>query len=143
MEALGENHSSQDAVFDSALISIQNHQPCFHAFVSSANCPLLLLLLLLPPPPPPPLPPPPPPCLVCREVRPVWEERWILGLEKPCTEAARGAASVASKRKAEDLPTLMSVSPFAGWSPFKKFIVISSKGSAKVIDRSPLKSTGS
>ncbi|GFN87441.1 RNA-binding protein 26 [Plakobranchus ocellatus] len=41
--------------------------------------------------------------------------------KKPCTEAARGAASVASKRKVEDLPTLMSVSPFAGWSPFKKF----------------------
>ncbi|GFO27877.1 hypothetical protein PoB_005438200 [Plakobranchus ocellatus] len=40
--------------------------------------------------------------------------------KKPCTEAARGAVSVASKRKAEDLPTLMSVSPFAGWSPFKK-----------------------
>ncbi|GFN82299.1 retrovirus-related pol polyprotein from type-1 retrotransposable element r1 [Plakobranchus ocellatus] len=59
--------------------------------------------------------------------------------KKPCTEAARGAASVASKRKAEDLPTLMSVSPFAGWSPFKKFIVISSKGSAKVADRSPFK----
>ncbi|GFO40544.1 hypothetical protein PoB_006704900 [Plakobranchus ocellatus] len=48
--------------------------------------------------------------------------------KKPCTEAARGAVSVASKRKAEDIPTLMSVSPFAGWSPFKKFMVISSKG---------------
>ncbi|GFO21225.1 RNA-directed DNA polymerase from mobile element jockey [Plakobranchus ocellatus] len=59
--------------------------------------------------------------------------------KKPCTEAARGAVSVASKRKAEDLPTLMSVSPFAGWSPFKKFMVISSKGSAKVADRSPFK----
>ncbi|GFO04507.1 RNA-directed DNA polymerase from mobile element jockey [Plakobranchus ocellatus] len=59
--------------------------------------------------------------------------------KKPCTEAARGAASVASKGKAEDLPTLMSVSPFAGWSPFKKFMVISSKGSAKVADRSPFK----
>ncbi|GFO08400.1 RNA-directed DNA polymerase from mobile element jockey [Plakobranchus ocellatus] len=57
--------------------------------------------------------------------------------KKPCTEAARGAASVASKRKAEDLPSLMS--PFAGWSPFKKFMVISSKGSAKVADRSPFK----
>ncbi|GFO45336.1 RNA-directed DNA polymerase from mobile element jockey [Plakobranchus ocellatus] len=33
----------------------------------------------------------------------------------------------------------MSVSPFAGWSPFKKFMVISSKGSAKVADRSPFK----
>ncbi|GFO13711.1 RNA-directed DNA polymerase from mobile element jockey [Plakobranchus ocellatus] len=55
--------------------------------------------------------------------------------KKPCTEAARGAVSVASKRKAEDLPTLMSVSPFAGWSQFKKFMVISSKGSAKVADR--------
>ncbi|GFO13713.1 RNA-directed DNA polymerase from mobile element jockey [Plakobranchus ocellatus] len=59
--------------------------------------------------------------------------------KKPCTEAARGADSVASRRKAEDLPTLMSVSPFAGWSPFKKFMVISSKGSAKVADRSPFK----
>ncbi|GFO41938.1 RNA-directed DNA polymerase from mobile element jockey [Plakobranchus ocellatus] len=59
--------------------------------------------------------------------------------KKPCTEAARGAVSVDSKRKAEDLPTLMSVSPFAGWSPFKKFMVISSKGSAKVADRSPFK----
>ncbi|GFO44988.1 ribonuclease hi [Plakobranchus ocellatus] len=34
----------------------------------------------------------------------------------PGEELARGAVSVASKRKAEDLPTLMSVSPFAGWS---------------------------
>ncbi|GFN81301.1 RNA-directed DNA polymerase from mobile element jockey [Plakobranchus ocellatus] len=59
--------------------------------------------------------------------------------KKPCTEAARGAASVASKRKAEDLPTLMSISYFAGWSPFKKFMVISSRGSAKVADRSPFK----
>ncbi|GFO26973.1 RNA-directed DNA polymerase from mobile element jockey [Plakobranchus ocellatus] len=59
--------------------------------------------------------------------------------KKPCTEAAHGAASVASKRKAEDLPTLMSVSPFSGWSPFKKFMVISSKGSANVADRSPFK----
>ncbi|GFO18977.1 RNA-directed DNA polymerase from mobile element jockey [Plakobranchus ocellatus] len=59
--------------------------------------------------------------------------------KKPCTEAARGAASVGSKRKAEDLPTLMSVSPFSGWSPFKKFMVLSSKGSAKVADRSPFK----
>ncbi|GFO46816.1 hypothetical protein PoB_007332100 [Plakobranchus ocellatus] len=33
----------------------------------------------------------------------------------------------------------MSVSPFAGWSPFKKFMVISSKGSAKMADRSPFK----
>ncbi|GFN94964.1 RNA-directed DNA polymerase from mobile element jockey [Plakobranchus ocellatus] len=33
----------------------------------------------------------------------------------------------------------MSVSPFAGWSPFKEFMVISSKGSAKVADRSPFK----
>ncbi|GFO29677.1 retrovirus-related pol polyprotein from type-1 retrotransposable element r1 [Plakobranchus ocellatus] len=52
---------------------------------------------------------------------------------------ARGAASVESKRKAEDLPTLMSVSPFSGWSPFKKFMVISSRGSAEVADRSPFK----
>ncbi|GFO37946.1 hypothetical protein PoB_006445100 [Plakobranchus ocellatus] len=59
--------------------------------------------------------------------------------KKPCTEAARGAVSVASKRKAEDLPTLMSVSLFGGWSPFKKFMVISSKGSANVADRSPFK----
>ncbi|GFO44336.1 ribonuclease hi [Plakobranchus ocellatus] len=56
--------------------------------------------------------------------------------KKPCTEAAGGAVSIASKRKAEDLPTLMSMSPFAGWSPFKEFMVISSKGSAKVADRS-------
>ncbi|GFO39496.1 RNA-directed DNA polymerase from mobile element jockey [Plakobranchus ocellatus] len=33
----------------------------------------------------------------------------------------------------------MSVSPFAGWSPLKKFLMISSKGSAKVADRSPFK----
>ncbi|GFN89047.1 RNA-directed DNA polymerase from mobile element jockey [Plakobranchus ocellatus] len=59
--------------------------------------------------------------------------------KKPCTKAARGAASVAIKRKAEDLPTLMSVSPFSGWSPFKKCMVISSKGSAKMADRSPFK----
>ncbi|GFO15002.1 hypothetical protein PoB_004150700 [Plakobranchus ocellatus] len=59
--------------------------------------------------------------------------------KKPCTEAARGAVSAASKTKAEDLSTLMSVSPFSGWSPFKKFVVISSKGSAKVADRSPFK----
>ncbi|GFO17877.1 hypothetical protein PoB_004438200 [Plakobranchus ocellatus] len=49
--------------------------------------------------------------------------------KKPCTEAAHGAgSSVASKRKAEDLPTLMSVFPFTGWSPFKKFMVIKSIG---------------
>ncbi|GFO13719.1 ubiquitin-protein ligase e3b [Plakobranchus ocellatus] len=66
------------------------------------------------------------------------EEKGLF-LKKPCTEAARGAVSVASKRKAEDLPTLTSASPFAGWSPFKKFMVISSKGSAKVADRSPFK----
>ncbi|GFO19451.1 hypothetical protein PoB_004595600 [Plakobranchus ocellatus] len=68
--------------------------------------------------------------------------------KKPCTEAARGAVSVASKRKAQDLCTLMNVSPFAGWSPFKKFMVmspfkkfmvISSKGSAKVADGSRFK----
>ncbi|GFN87213.1 RNA-directed DNA polymerase from mobile element jockey [Plakobranchus ocellatus] len=59
--------------------------------------------------------------------------------KKPCTEAARGAASVAGKRKAEDLPTLISVSPFAGWSPFKNFMVITSRGAAKVADRSPFK----
>ncbi|GFO37531.1 RNA-directed DNA polymerase from mobile element jockey [Plakobranchus ocellatus] len=59
--------------------------------------------------------------------------------KKPCIVAARRAASVASKRKAEDLPTLMSTSTFAGWSPLKKIMVISSKGSAKVADRSPFK----
>ncbi|GFO49475.1 proteasome subunit beta type [Plakobranchus ocellatus] len=59
--------------------------------------------------------------------------------KEPCREAARGAASVASKRKVEDLPSLMNMSPFAGWSLFKKFMVISSKGSAKVADRSPFK----
>ncbi|GFO26801.1 Gag-like protein [Plakobranchus ocellatus] len=59
--------------------------------------------------------------------------------KKPCMEAARGAASVASKRKAEDLPSLMNMSPFARWSPFKKFMVISSRGSAKVADMSPFK----
>ncbi|GFO42414.1 RNA-directed DNA polymerase from mobile element jockey [Plakobranchus ocellatus] len=59
--------------------------------------------------------------------------------KKPCTEAAHGAASVASKRKAEDLPSLMNMSPFTGCSPFKKFMVISSKGSTKVADRSPFK----
>ncbi|GFN87446.1 RNA-directed DNA polymerase from mobile element jockey [Plakobranchus ocellatus] len=57
----------------------------------------------------------------------------------PCTEAARGAVSTASKKKAEDPTTLMSVSPFAGWSPFKKFMVISSRRSAKVANRSPFK----
>ncbi|GFO25046.1 hypothetical protein PoB_005155100 [Plakobranchus ocellatus] len=45
----------------------------------------------------------------------------------------------ASKRKAEDLSTLMSVSSFASWSPLKKFMVISTKGSAKVADRSHFK----
>ncbi|GFO24244.1 RNA-directed DNA polymerase from mobile element jockey [Plakobranchus ocellatus] len=81
-----------------------------------------------------------------------WPRRWQRELQgfsdpspqpevakKPCTEAARGAASVAGKRKAGDLPSLMSMSPFAGWSPFKNFMVISSKGSAKVADRSPFK----
>ncbi|GFO26998.1 hypothetical protein PoB_005350300 [Plakobranchus ocellatus] len=33
----------------------------------------------------------------------------------------------------------MSVFPFAGWSPFTKFMVISLKGSAKVAGRSPFK----
>ncbi|GFO48671.1 hypothetical protein PoB_007517600 [Plakobranchus ocellatus] len=46
---------------------------------------------------------------------------------------------VASNRKAEDPPTLMSVSPFAAWSLFKTLMVISSLGSAKVADRSPFK----
>ncbi|GFO30461.1 hypothetical protein PoB_005696600 [Plakobranchus ocellatus] len=50
-----------------------------------------------------------------------------------------GLVSVASKRKVEDLPALMSMSPFANWSPFKKFMVISLKGSAKVANRSPFK----
>ncbi|GFO07498.1 Gag-like protein [Plakobranchus ocellatus] len=59
--------------------------------------------------------------------------------KKPCTEAALVAAFFASKRMAEDLPTLMSVSPFASWSPFKKIMVISSRGPAKVADRSPFK----
>ncbi|GFO13694.1 hypothetical protein PoB_004019900 [Plakobranchus ocellatus] len=59
--------------------------------------------------------------------------------KKPCTEAARGAASVARKKKAEDLPSLMSMSPFSGWSLFKKFMVISTRGSAMVADRSPFK----
>ncbi|GFO12736.1 hypothetical protein PoB_003924100 [Plakobranchus ocellatus] len=49
------------------------------------------------------------------------------------------AVFVASKRKVEDFPTLMSVSPFAGGSPFKQIMVISSKGSAKAADRSPFK----
>ncbi|GFO32771.1 hypothetical protein PoB_005927600 [Plakobranchus ocellatus] len=34
---------------------------------------------------------------------------------------------------------IMSMSAFASWSPFKKLIVISSKGSVKVADRSPFK----
>ncbi|GFO14913.1 hypothetical protein PoB_004141800 [Plakobranchus ocellatus] len=54
-------------------------------------------------------------------------------------EVLHRGSPVASKRKAEDLPILMSVSPFLGWSPFKKFMVISSKRSAKVADRSPFK----
>ncbi|GFO19271.1 hypothetical protein PoB_004577600 [Plakobranchus ocellatus] len=54
-------------------------------------------------------------------------------------EEAGGAVSVASKRKAEDLSTLMSVSPFTGWSPFRKFMVICLKGSAKVAGSSPYK----
>ncbi|GFN80250.1 RNA-directed DNA polymerase from mobile element jockey [Plakobranchus ocellatus] len=59
---------------------------------------------------------------------------------KPCTEAAHRAVSVASKRRAEDThPTLMSMSPFAGWSPFKTCMVNNSKGSAKVADRSSFK----
>ncbi|GFO27410.1 RNA-directed DNA polymerase from mobile element jockey [Plakobranchus ocellatus] len=56
--------------------------------------------------------------------------------KKPCTEAAHGAVSVASKTKAEDLPILMSVYRFVNWSLFKTFMVINSRGSAKVADRS-------
>ncbi|GFO05819.1 hypothetical protein PoB_003232400 [Plakobranchus ocellatus] len=59
--------------------------------------------------------------------------------EEALPEAARGAVSVASRRKAEDLPTLMSMSYFANWSPLKIFMVISSKRSAEVADGSPLK----
>ncbi|GFN90352.1 hypothetical protein PoB_001685800 [Plakobranchus ocellatus] len=33
----------------------------------------------------------------------------------------------------------MSVSPFAGWSTFKNFMVMSLRGSAKVANRSPFK----
>ncbi|GFO25211.1 hypothetical protein PoB_005171600 [Plakobranchus ocellatus] len=33
----------------------------------------------------------------------------------------------------------MNTSPFAGWSPFKKFVVISSRGSAKEADRTPFR----
>ncbi|GFO27740.1 hypothetical protein PoB_005424500 [Plakobranchus ocellatus] len=49
------------------------------------------------------------------------------------------ALSVASKRKEEDLLTMMSISPFVDWSPFKIFVMISLRGSAKVADRSPFK----
>ncbi|GFO19514.1 hypothetical protein PoB_004601900 [Plakobranchus ocellatus] len=40
--------------------------------------------------------------------------------KKPCTEVARGAVSVASKRKAEDLLTLRAGHHLKNlWSPFK------------------------
>ncbi|GFN94146.1 hypothetical protein PoB_002065200 [Plakobranchus ocellatus] len=57
----------------------------------------------------------------------------------PCTKTARGAVSVASKRKAEDLPILMSVTRFASWSQCNKCMVIGLKGSTKVADKSPFK----
>ena len=59
-----------------------------------------------------------------------------------CKKSCRGGAGAppsACKRKAEDCPPLMGSSPLLGWSPFVKFMVISSQDNRKVAAKSPFK----
>ena len=59
-----------------------------------------------------------------------------------CKKSCRGGAGAppsACKRKAEDCPPLMGSSPLLGWSPYVKFMVISSQDERKVAAKSPFK----
>ena len=59
-----------------------------------------------------------------------------------CKKSCRGGAGAppsACKRKAEDCPPLMGSSPLLGWSPYVKFMVISSQENRKVAAKSPFK----
>ena len=58
--------------------------------------------------------------------------------KKSCRGGA-GAPPSACKRKAEDCPPLMGPSPLLGWSPYIKFMVISSQDDRKVAAKSPFK----
>ena len=58
--------------------------------------------------------------------------------KKSCRGGA-GAPPSACKRKAEDCPPLMGSSPLMGWSPYIKFMVISSQDNRKVAAKSPFK----
>ena len=58
--------------------------------------------------------------------------------KKSCRGGA-GAPPSACKRKAEDCPPLMGSSPLLGWSPYVKFMVISSQDERKVAAKSPFK----
>ena len=59
-------------------------------------------------------------------------------VKKSCRGGA-GAPPSACKRKAEDFPPLMGSSPLMGWSPYIKFMVISSQDDQKVAAKSPFK----
>ena len=59
-----------------------------------------------------------------------------------CKKSCRGGAGAppsACKRKAENCPPLMGSSPLLGWSPYVKFMVISSQDERKVAAKSPFK----
>ena len=58
--------------------------------------------------------------------------------KKSCRGGA-GAPPSACKRKAEDCPPLMGSSPLLSWSPFVKFMVISSQDNRKVAAKPPFK----
>ena len=51
---------------------------------------------------------------------------------KKSYQGGAGAPPSAFKRKVEDYPPLMGSSPLLGWSPFVKFMVISSQDNRKV-----------
>ena len=59
-------------------------------------------------------------------------------VKKSCRGGA-GAPPSACKRKAVDFPPLMGSSPLMGWSPYIKFMVISSQVGQKVAAKSPFK----
>ena len=58
--------------------------------------------------------------------------------KKSCRGGA-GASPSACKRKAADFPPLMGSSPLLGWSPYVKYMVISSQDNRKVTAKSPFK----
>ena len=59
-------------------------------------------------------------------------------IKKSC-RGGPDAPPSACKRKAEDCPPLMGSSPLMGWSPYIKFMVISSQDDRKVAAKSPFK----